>query len=242
MTPSMKDPDEGTWKKPEPSEHRSPCPGLNALANHGYLPRDGVVTTEQLVEAMDRYLGLSPSVGKRLADGAMAQLGKHGDDGAKRLDLADLALHGFIEHDASLTRRDARTGDAVTLSPPLLEQLLAQSRDGTTLTLEDVAVAHRLRVAQSGADGHAVPGKAVTLAALEASILFAVLNRDGAILVEEARSFLRDEKLPAGLPHRRLGWGSLLATAAKLTALAHLPVLESARRARDAARGVPEPE
>ena len=27
------------WKAPGPNDLRGPCPGLNALANHGYFPR-----------------------------------------------------------------------------------------------------------------------------------------------------------------------------------------------------------
>jgi hypothetical protein len=29
------------WRAPVPGDLRSPCPALNALANHGFLPRDG---------------------------------------------------------------------------------------------------------------------------------------------------------------------------------------------------------
>jgi hypothetical protein len=29
------------YQPPGPNDSRSPCPALNALANHGYLPRDG---------------------------------------------------------------------------------------------------------------------------------------------------------------------------------------------------------
>lgn len=29
------------WRAPVAGELRSPCPALNALANHGILPRDG---------------------------------------------------------------------------------------------------------------------------------------------------------------------------------------------------------
>lgn len=81
----------------------------------------------------------------------------------KVLDLADLAEHGFIEHDASLTRRDARKGDAVERVKPLLDQLLSLSADGKTLTRDDLAVAHQLRMTQSGEGGHRVPLKAALL-------------------------------------------------------------------------------
>ena len=31
------------WIAPGPNDLRGPCPGLNALANHGYFPRSGIV-------------------------------------------------------------------------------------------------------------------------------------------------------------------------------------------------------
>ncbi|KAJ3740778.1 Chloroperoxidase [Lentinula detonsa] len=29
------------WQAPSPTDSRGPCPGLNTLANHGFLPRNG---------------------------------------------------------------------------------------------------------------------------------------------------------------------------------------------------------
>ena len=34
---------EHAWAPPKPGDLRGPCPGLNALANHGYFPRTGIV-------------------------------------------------------------------------------------------------------------------------------------------------------------------------------------------------------
>ena len=39
------------FKKPGPKDSRGPCPGLNLLANYGYLPRDGHVNFGQVVNA-----------------------------------------------------------------------------------------------------------------------------------------------------------------------------------------------
>ena len=35
------------WAAPAPDEIRGPCPGLNAAANHGYLPRSGIASLEE---------------------------------------------------------------------------------------------------------------------------------------------------------------------------------------------------
>jgi hypothetical protein len=37
---------------------RGPCPGLNVLANHGYLPRNGVATILEYATAVERVLGM----------------------------------------------------------------------------------------------------------------------------------------------------------------------------------------
>lgn len=36
---------------PGTNDSRGPCPGLNLLANHGYLPRNGLVNYGQVLEA-----------------------------------------------------------------------------------------------------------------------------------------------------------------------------------------------
>jgi len=216
-------------------EHRGPCPALNALANDGYLPRDGKVTVDQLVHALHERLGIATSIGTLLAKVAMAKLGTPGEGGTRVLDLADLVEHGFIEHDASLTRPDSRDGDAAAVCPPLLDQLVSLSQDGKTLTLEDLATAHQLRMAQSAAGGHSVPLKAGVLGTFEAALLYQVLRGSGAVAVTEAREFLGSEHVPADLARRDIGWGSLVLTAARLALMGNAPFSAAKRRASELA-------
>lgn len=42
------------FQPPGPGDSRGPCPGLNLLANYGYLPRDGHVNYGQVLEATAR--------------------------------------------------------------------------------------------------------------------------------------------------------------------------------------------
>jgi hypothetical protein len=35
------------WKKPESHDLRGQCPGLNAAANHNFIPRNGTLTIDQ---------------------------------------------------------------------------------------------------------------------------------------------------------------------------------------------------
>ena len=39
---------------PGAGDQRGPCPGLNALANHGYLPHNGVAAIPTFIEAVDK--------------------------------------------------------------------------------------------------------------------------------------------------------------------------------------------
>ena len=41
-----------TYASPAADEIRGPCPGLNAAANHGYLPRSGIVSLEETVAGL----------------------------------------------------------------------------------------------------------------------------------------------------------------------------------------------
>jgi hypothetical protein len=37
---------------------RGPCPGLNALANHNYMPHNGFATIDQFVQATNQVFGM----------------------------------------------------------------------------------------------------------------------------------------------------------------------------------------
>jgi hypothetical protein len=41
-----------------PNDFRGPCPGLNALANHNYIPHNGVVSVEQAILAANEGIYL----------------------------------------------------------------------------------------------------------------------------------------------------------------------------------------
>lgn len=45
---------EYAYAAPAPDEIRGPCPGLNAAANHGYLPRSGVASIEETVRGLNK--------------------------------------------------------------------------------------------------------------------------------------------------------------------------------------------
>ncbi|TFK92171.1 hypothetical protein K466DRAFT_659515 [Polyporus arcularius HHB13444] len=127
MPPSMDD--THCYVAPDASDSRSPCPALNALANHGYLPHDGrSITTSQLVSALRNVYHISLPLATGLALGGVALCGRW--SGIRRvLDLHELARHNAVEHDGSLVHDDALSPDALyapaEVDDALLHQLLS---------------------------------------------------------------------------------------------------------------------
>ncbi|CAE6456574.1 unnamed protein product [Rhizoctonia solani] len=102
---------DGTWgdfQPPRQGDARSPCPALNALANHGVIPRNGRgMTWKELGEASRAAYNLSPTLSKQVP-WLTAKLIYAGRDWNETMTLDDLNAHGAIEHDASYTRADIR--------------------------------------------------------------------------------------------------------------------------------------
>lgn len=46
------------WVAPTSSDIRGPCPGLNALANHGYFPHSGIVPLTEGATATNQVYGM----------------------------------------------------------------------------------------------------------------------------------------------------------------------------------------
>lgn len=170
-------PSKGTYFPAQPTDLRSPCPMVNCLANHGYLPRDGRnVHYNELYDAVSRaglgkvlsfaftsvtfqeYHPKSPhnkpqSWFKRLATNLLAHVGmrragQKDSMGQPVVDLDELARPGVIEHDISLTRRDHQQPEGnSTLQRDLVEALLDASQDGKYLTRADLAEYRKRRIA-----------------------------------------------------------------------------------------------
>nr|POE80889.1 aromatic peroxygenase [Quercus suber] len=50
------------WQAPGPKDLRGVCPGLNAFANHGFLPRNGYATVAQFIDATTKVVGMGPDL------------------------------------------------------------------------------------------------------------------------------------------------------------------------------------
>ncbi|KAJ7496765.1 Cloroperoxidase [Mycena latifolia] len=92
---------------PKSTDLRGPCPALNSLANHGYLPRNGNnLTIRSVLQASYDVYNIDPAV---LI--GIAKLGLLTSNEPESFTLDDLKLHGTIEFDASLSRGDFALGD-----------------------------------------------------------------------------------------------------------------------------------
>ncbi|EOD52616.1 putative oxidase protein [Neofusicoccum parvum UCRNP2] len=60
---------------PHPGDARGPCPGLNALANHGYISHDGVTNHDELIKALIDVFAMDYGVAEYLTLLGMASSG-----------------------------------------------------------------------------------------------------------------------------------------------------------------------
>lgn len=125
---------------PGPLDIRGPCPGLNTLANHGYLPRIGIATPAQIISAVMEGFNMENGIAKFVTYAAFVVDGNPITDllsiGRKSVltgDLADPAIvgglntHGVFEGDASTTRLDAYLGNNFELNDGLWNQYIEYS-------------------------------------------------------------------------------------------------------------------
>ncbi|KAF7536945.1 heme-thiolate peroxidase [Neopestalotiopsis clavispora] len=137
---------------------RGPCPGLNALANHNYIPRDGVVGFLDLIDAGNTIYGMGIELITVLAIMGTAGVGDPlslnpgfsiGGESSKVSNiLGNLGgllgtprgldgSHNWIEADSSGTRDDLYvTGNAWTMNMTLFRQIY-DNIDGA-LSMEDI--------------------------------------------------------------------------------------------------------
>jgi len=172
---------------------------LNALANHGYLPRDGKnISAWDIVCALRNGYNLSMVLSCLLAFGGVLLLGQF-----RSISLADLARHNLIEHDASLVHRDDLNGNeyaSTRVDGKLLAALCAEAGKvfPDRMTLEDAA---RIRVKRE-AQCKKLDGMHAEIARGEIVIAIGVLGgKDAAkngVPISALHDWLRHERLPAG--------------------------------------------
>ena len=173
---------QGTYAPRQPTDVRSPCPAINALANHGYIPRDGRnVRAAELHSALPE-LGIgrvlasllvypifteiqdprrpAPSWWSILRDPfaymfgpfAMRNPGQVDGDDVACLNLDQFARPDCVEHDVSLSRLDHAQGDNINPQAHLIHDIVSSSTDGSNLTLSNLALLRKARIERQRLD------------------------------------------------------------------------------------------
>ncbi|OJJ55481.1 hypothetical protein ASPSYDRAFT_183585 [Aspergillus sydowii CBS 593.65] len=154
-------------------DQRGPCPGLNALANHGYIPRSGVVSFTEVIGAINKVYGMGVDLAMILATMGLVWVGNPlsinpgfsiggRDTGVNNILGNGLGLlgepqgltgsHNFVESDSSNTRDDIYvTGDASTMNMTLFREWYAMADENGTFSLDIMAKRAAIRFEQSKA-------------------------------------------------------------------------------------------
>ncbi|KAK4163945.1 Chloroperoxidase [Cladorrhinum sp. PSN259] len=168
---------------------RAPCPGLNALANQGYLPRDGKnITLSRLEAALMVALHMSGTVAHSLANTLKPVLRKDGT-----FDLVDARRHNVVEHDRSLTRLDFRQGDNYSLQPAMLQALLDDA-EGGPVTLKTLAKTYNRRKKEHKESGGQPLGLRLWFVNLLITVGFINSETTGHPSLEQVAQFYNEER------------------------------------------------
>ncbi|GAB7347229.1 hypothetical protein MBLNU459_g3331t1 [Dothideomycetes sp. NU459] len=138
------------WHPPQAGEVRSPCPGLNALANHDICPRSGKgYTIPILTSCLATGLNVGPDFA--LVVGT-AGIGSNPNPELLYFDLDMLDHHDvFIEHDASLSRADASTGNDHAFNQTIFNTVLNYFAGDANATIPTASKAKFNRVTTEAA-------------------------------------------------------------------------------------------
>ncbi|KJZ76409.1 hypothetical protein HIM_04138 [Hirsutella minnesotensis 3608] len=102
---NLGDPRFQQWMPAGPNDTRSACPGLNTLANHGFLPRNGrKVNATTIIQGCFQGMGMSPDTCSIIVLDGLVEASLPMD---LVFDLSDVNRPSWkIEHDGSFSRQD----------------------------------------------------------------------------------------------------------------------------------------
>ncbi|BCS28314.1 peroxidase family protein [Aspergillus puulaauensis] len=101
-------PESHPWVPAGPGDYRGPCPMMNTLANHNFLPHDGRnLTRPTVVDALGKALNFDAGLANTMFDMAIIA---NPIENATYFTLDHLNRHNVLEHDASLSRADSYFG------------------------------------------------------------------------------------------------------------------------------------
>ncbi|KAL0571444.1 hypothetical protein V5O48_010513 [Marasmius crinis-equi] len=192
-----------------PSQSRSPCPALNALANHGYLPRSGKgIDMMTLLTALTSVYNVSYPLALLLAVPAFLIYGKLDTSSSAlpwkwgvTLELASLSQFGMlrIAHTASLAHPNVPSH---TPDPQLVRDVVSRAHKDIGgsepgLNLHDLA---NIRVEREAGAGEPLDSLHGQIAQGESALVYLVLrNHYGAgdmVPISRIAQWFGEERLP----------------------------------------------
>ncbi|KAK1753725.1 Chloroperoxidase [Echria macrotheca] len=196
------------YHAPGPEDRRSPCIGLNNLANHGFLPRSGKdITIDQVRFAVSRGFNYEPSTFDFAFNQAVDfKLTTTGNPQTFHLD--DLKAHDEIEFDGSLSRDDFYFGDQLHFSPKIWAGVaknlgldkMGPGKMDRYVTVETAAKARAARVAEAKARNPAFNASAAEVQGSPGTLglLLVTLWDDevGAVRKDFIKSWVEEERIP----------------------------------------------
>ncbi|KAF9262646.1 Cloroperoxidase [Marasmius fiardii PR-910] len=193
--------DEVDWSQhqfqaPTATDSRGPCPGLNTLANHGFLPHNGKNITLPIVlqAALDGF-NVHPEL---LITAAKAAL--FTSNLVDQFELQDIALHGNIEHDASLSREDHALGNNLVFNETIFSTLANSNPGSDFYNTTSAAQVQKARLEQSRASNPSLRNtiKEIQVRTRESGLYLAVMGNPmtGIAPKQFVNIFFREERMP----------------------------------------------
>ncbi|CAA9956707.1 Peroxidase-2 multi-domain protein [Pyrenophora teres f. maculata] len=178
---------------------RSPCPGLNTLANHDFIHHSGKgMTIPHLIKGLAQGMNMGADFTTLIgATGLLASANPL----SLTFDLSDLNQHNFpTEHDVSISRPDAYFGDATAFNETVWKSFFSFFAGKATTDLDTTAKARFARFEDSKRNNpELVFGIKEEVLSLAENAL--VLQTMGGVVSGKAdlrfvRTFIEEEKLP----------------------------------------------
>ncbi|KIJ42636.1 hypothetical protein M422DRAFT_170825, partial [Sphaerobolus stellatus SS14] len=204
---------------PRNGDMRGPCPGLNTLASHGYLPRNGIVTPAQIINAVQDGFGMDNALAIRLVYGTMlvdgnpltnlmsigAKSSLTGPDPPKPAIVGGVDTHAVLEgmlHVLSIG--DFFFGDNHSFNQTLFNELVAFSNQfgggNYNLTVATEYRFHRIQqsIAENPTFSFISPRIVTAYGEATFPFVFFVDGRkaDGQLSMKDALGFFRDGRMP----------------------------------------------
>ncbi|TMW59154.1 hypothetical protein Poli38472_007299 [Pythium oligandrum] len=194
---------------------RGPCPAVNTLANHGYIPRDGQnVSKAEIKQAVMTYFNIDEAGADTFVNPLPAVF-----------DINQLSVHNKLEHDGSLVHADSYLGeDPASVNRAMLKDVYSRFTPEGVLGVDQLADLRKDRLATCMAKNPNCTFGAtqVFLAYGEAVLVLSGFGDVNEKVVDKdtLQSFLEFERFPENFERPDLFTkASLLITAGEIQAL-----------------------